>query len=72
LRRLVAVTAGDHRAAGRLLLLRLLLLLVTTALTSAFRSGCDMPNQTAPSTKPNSEAPTLMSHTHAGLASSNP
>ena len=32
--RLVAMTAGDHRAAGRLLL-------VTTALTSAFRSGCD-------------------------------
>jgi len=32
-RRLVAMTAGDHRAAGRLLL-------ATTALTSAFRSGC--------------------------------
>ena len=57
--RLVAIAAGDDHAARR----RHSLLLGTTALTSAFRSGCDLCNQTRRSTRPNSEAPTLMSCT---------
>src|ERR1035437_280151 len=62
--RLVAIAAGDDHAARRR---HSLLLLVTTALTSAFGSGWDLYNQTRRSTRPNSEAPTLMSHTPAGV-----
>jgi hypothetical protein len=60
--RLVAIAAGDDHAARR----RYFLLLGTTALTSAFRSGCDLCNQTWRSTRPNSEAPTLMSYCDCG------